>query len=286
MKTSGTEPVGPLRCLPMMTSAIPCTSSRVGLVDLFAVDEDDEVGVLLDRARLAQVGEDRALVLARLDRARELRAGEDRDRRAPWPAPSASGRSARSPAGGSRRCAQPLGELQVVDDEQRRARARAFSRRALARISITPIAGVSSMKIGASVRRAGGVGQLGPLAFAAGSRCAAAAPARAPASRGGAARAAPCDISRQKTPTGSFVLIATCSAMLSTRLVFPIEGRPAMTIRSDFWKPEVMRSRSTKPVGDAGDGALVLVELLDDLEGRSCRTSLASARTRASAAAR
>ena len=52
----------------------------VGLlvVVLVAVDEEDEVGVLLDRAGLAQVGEDRPLVLALLDGARELREREDR----------------------------------------------------------------------------------------------------------------------------------------------------------------------------------------------------------------
>ena len=54
---------------------------RVGLlavVVLVAVDEEDEVGVLLDRAGLAEVGEDRALVLALLDGARELGERDDR----------------------------------------------------------------------------------------------------------------------------------------------------------------------------------------------------------------
>src|SRR5215510_3659977 len=56
-------------------------AGRLGLlrvVVLVAVDEADEVGVLLDRARLAQVGEDRALVVALLDRTRELRQRDDR----------------------------------------------------------------------------------------------------------------------------------------------------------------------------------------------------------------
>src|SRR6187551_1871782 len=49
----------------------------VGLVVvvLVAVDEHHEVGVLLDRTGLAQVGEDRALVVALLDGPRELRHG-------------------------------------------------------------------------------------------------------------------------------------------------------------------------------------------------------------------
>ena len=48
------------------------------VVVLVAVDEHDEVGVLLDRARLAQVGEHRALVRALLDAAVELRERDDR----------------------------------------------------------------------------------------------------------------------------------------------------------------------------------------------------------------
>ena len=43
--------------------------------------------------------------------------------------------------------------------------------------------------------------------------------------------------------------MAACSAMFSTRLVFPIDGRAATMTRSDFWKPEVISSSSTKPVG-------------------------------------
>src|SRR3546814_9590672 len=55
-----------------------CSSDLALNVILVAVDEHDDVGVLLDRAGLAQVGELRALVLALLDGARELREGEDR----------------------------------------------------------------------------------------------------------------------------------------------------------------------------------------------------------------
>ena len=51
------------------------------VVELLAVEEHDQVGVLLDGARLAQVGELRALVVARalLRRARELRQRDDRN---------------------------------------------------------------------------------------------------------------------------------------------------------------------------------------------------------------
>jgi hypothetical protein len=62
----------------------------LGVVVLVAVDEHDEVGVLLDRPGLAQVGQDRPLVVALLDLPGELRerddghvevAGEDLQRR-------------------------------------------------------------------------------------------------------------------------------------------------------------------------------------------------------------
>ncbi len=48
-------------------------------VVLVAVDEEDEVGILLEAARLAEIGEDRPLVVSLLDRTRELREREDRD---------------------------------------------------------------------------------------------------------------------------------------------------------------------------------------------------------------
>src|SRR5262245_42514181 len=48
-------------------------------VVLLAVDEHDDVGVLLDRTRFAQVGELWPLVLALLDGAAQLRQRDDRD---------------------------------------------------------------------------------------------------------------------------------------------------------------------------------------------------------------
>src|SRR5467141_447593 len=50
------------------------------IVELLPIDEADDVGVLLDRARLAEVGELRPPVLAAalLWRARQLRDGDDR----------------------------------------------------------------------------------------------------------------------------------------------------------------------------------------------------------------
>src|SRR5438093_1727791 len=50
------------------------------VVELLPVDETDDVGVLLDRARLAEIGELRPPVLAAalLGRTRQLRDGDDR----------------------------------------------------------------------------------------------------------------------------------------------------------------------------------------------------------------
>src|SRR5215813_3047632 len=49
------------------------------VIVLLAVDEHDDVGILLDRAGFAQVGELWPLVLALLDRARELRERQNRN---------------------------------------------------------------------------------------------------------------------------------------------------------------------------------------------------------------
>ena len=92
---SSTVPVGPWRCLPMMTSALPwhhpsrSATCRVPSVPgrgsllceviFLAVDEHHDVGVLLDRAGFAQVGELRALVVAAFDLTRELRQRDDRN---------------------------------------------------------------------------------------------------------------------------------------------------------------------------------------------------------------
>ena len=55
-------------------------------------------------------------------------------------------------------------------------------------------------------------------------------------------------ISILKTATGSFSCTATCSPMLSAKAVLPTDGRAATMIRSPGCMPEVIRSRSTKPV--------------------------------------
>ena len=57
------------------------------------------------------------------------------------------------------------------------------------------------------------------------------------------------DISRLKTPTVMPACTPTCCATFITKLVLPIEGRAATITRSDRWRPEVISSRSVKPVG-------------------------------------
>ena len=135
---SCTVPIGPWRCLPMMTSALPLTMLHLGHpvlelgrafrrlgalnIILLAVHEHDDVGVLLDRARFAQVRELRPLVLAVLDRARELRQRDDRHVQL---------LGQRLEAGGDlrhllhaafvARLGRARQQLQVVDDEQAEA---------------------------------------------------------------------------------------------------------------------------------------------------------------------
>ena len=55
-------------------------------------------------------------------------------------------------------------------------------------------------------------------------------------------------ISRLKMPTLFLSRTAACSAMLSAKLVLPIDGRAARITRSLFWSPVVSASRSPKPV--------------------------------------
>ncbi len=129
---------------------------------------------------------------------------------------------------------------------------------------------VSSMWIGASLSWPHRVRELLPVVVGQASgahACAGRAgrPSRSCASQV-ASRPFPCRTSR---PAAVFDG-ATCSPMLSANAVLPIDGRPATMTRSPSCRPEVMRSRSAKPVGDAGDvGRIVAVvqqlDALDDL---------------------
>ena len=91
---SSTVPVGPWRCLPMMTSALPWARSisasqlsellrafaRLLVLEVIflAIHEHHHVGVLFDRARFTQVRELRALVVARFNLTRQLGQRDDR----------------------------------------------------------------------------------------------------------------------------------------------------------------------------------------------------------------
>ncbi len=57
------------------------------------------------------------------------------------------------------------------------------------------------------------------------------------------------DISMLKMPTVRLWWMAACWAIPMAKLVFPILGRPAITMRSDRWKPAVLSSKSWYPVG-------------------------------------
>ena len=71
------------------------------------------------------------------------------------------------------------------------------------------------------------------------------------------------DISRLKKPTVRPSFMRACSAMFSTRLVFPIDGRAAMITRSPAWSPRVIWSRSVKPVPMPVMSFFVLEQLFD-----------------------
>ncbi len=53
----------------------------------------------------------------------------------------------------------------------------------------------------------------------------------------------------ENTATGSPSSMATCSPMFMENEVLPMDGRPATMMRSPPCMPEVILSRSVKPVG-------------------------------------
>src|SRR3989442_5831106 len=74
-----TMPVGPLRCLATISSAMPAFSLFGSLLYTSSVDEHDNVGILLEGARLAKVGELGPVIGPRLGCAAQLRQRDDRD---------------------------------------------------------------------------------------------------------------------------------------------------------------------------------------------------------------
>ena len=114
-----TVPIGPLRCLPMMISAIALRSPWLSAsYDLLAVDEHDDVGVLFERARFAQVGELRPMIGRALPaRATQLRQRDDRDVQL-LGQPLQRPRDRRQLLLAVLEAAAPLHQLNVVDDQQ------------------------------------------------------------------------------------------------------------------------------------------------------------------------
>ena len=123
-----------------------------------------------------------------------------------------------------------------------------MSRRALAFISRTVIAGVSSMKIRASASLPAAVVSFGQSPSRRNpflTRCESTRASEV------SMRMAICsfDISRENIATGLSASMAACWAMLRAKEVFPMLGRPAMMMRSEFWNPDVISSIFSKPVG-------------------------------------
>jgi len=74
------------------------------------------------------------------------------------------------------------------------------------------------------------------------------------------------DISRLNTPTVMSVLVPTCCAMFSTRLVFPIDGRAAMNHQVRRLQPRGHLVEIGEAGRHAGDQLLARVQLLDRVE--------------------
>ncbi len=64
------------------------------------------------------------------------------------------------------------------------------------------------------------------------------------------------DISRENMATAELLSTAAFFAILSAKAVFPIPGRPARIIRSDFCKPAVNSSSLVNPVATPVTSAL------------------------------
>ena len=124
----------------------------------------------------------------------------------------------------------------------------AFSRRALARISKREMPGVSSMKMGDSDRIPAPVVSFGQSES---ERYPVRSLWESTLATEHSIRCTSCsfDISRLKMATGMCSWTAACCAMFRQKLVLPMEGRPATTIRSDGCNPAVISSNLRNPVG-------------------------------------
>lgn len=194
-------------------------------------------GVLLDRARFAQVGEHRLVGGAALRSAGELGKGDDRDVELLGHDLEVSGDLRdllhavfAAPPGGH--------QLEVVDDDEVDLFEPAQLRLHLPHRDARRVVEVD-VRLGEHLRRHRDAHPVVPRELA---RCAAAAPRPTPATKAG--RCASCSllISREKTATVRPPLVATFSAMLSAREVLPMPGRAAIRMRSVLLSPVITRS--------------------------------------------
>jgi hypothetical protein len=119
-------------------------SRSVFVVVGLAVDEHDDVGVLLDGTGVAQVGELRDGWVARFDGTRELRQGNDRDVEFAGQTLQATRDFGDFLLAAVRAAGAAGDELEVVDDDRPRP-CSAWRRRALVRISMTLVMAESSI---------------------------------------------------------------------------------------------------------------------------------------------
>ena len=192
----------------------------LAVVVLVAVDEGDQIGVLLDRPGLAQVGEDRPLVVALLDRAGELRTmiRTSRSRASTF----SERRDLQTSCTGSRQ--RRPGQLEVVDDQAEFARA--SSAAATERISISVIDRCR--------RRRSGHGELVAAAVSRGQSSCAFAGAEALRRPWPQAHQALGDLElhlEREHRDRHLCRTARFAATQSPKADFPIDGRAAMTIR-------------------------------------------------------
>jgi len=146
-------------------------------------------------------------------------------------------------------------------------------RRARERTSMALSAGVSSMTMGASLRRPSAMDSLSQSSAASRpvrSLCWSRRPTEP------IIRSASCvaPISMENTATGRPVSSATFSPMLMASAVLPMLGLPATTIRSPGCSPDVILSRSVKPVGTpvTSDGSSRLYSV--SMRSTTCASSL------------
>ena len=123
-----------------------------------------------------------------------------------------------------------------------------FRRRHLARSSKMLIPGVSSMKMGASLRCSIEVCSC-CHSYSSNWPLRSLLPEISASSEMRRCTSWMFDISREKIATGFLKSTAALRVSASTKEVLPIPGRAAMMTRSDACQPEVSRSSAVKPVG-------------------------------------